>query len=71
LRCRDGTLYTRVTVDVVKRLEAHRHGVAAKYTRSRGPVTLRGASARPVAGAHARGGPSPAGTREESRRSPS
>ena len=40
LRCGDGTLYTGITVDLPKRLEAHRRGVAAKYTRSRRPVAL-------------------------------
>jgi putative endonuclease len=40
LRCRDGTLYTGIAADLHKRLEAHRRGVAAKYTRSRRPVTL-------------------------------
>jgi putative endonuclease len=40
LRCGDGTLYTGIAVDLEKRLEAHRRGVAAKYTRSRLPVTL-------------------------------
>jgi putative endonuclease len=40
LRCRDGTLYTGVTVDLERRLAAHRLGVGAKYTRSRRPVTL-------------------------------
>jgi putative endonuclease len=40
LRCRDGTLYTGIAVDVSKRVDAHRHGVGAKYTRSRLPVTL-------------------------------
>jgi putative endonuclease len=40
LRCRDRTLYTGITVDLRRRLEAHRRGVAAKYTRSRLPVTL-------------------------------
>ena len=40
LRCRDGTLYTGITVDVPKRLVAHRNGVGAKYTRGRLPVTL-------------------------------
>jgi putative endonuclease len=40
LRCRDGTLYTGIAVDLRRRLEAHRRGVAAKYTRSRRPVTL-------------------------------
>ena len=40
LRCRDGTLYTGVTVDLEVRLDAHRRGVAAKYTRSRRPLAL-------------------------------
>ena len=40
LRCRDGTLYTGITVDLRRRLEAHQRGVAAKYTHSRRPVTL-------------------------------
>lgn len=40
LRCRDGTLYTGITVDLEGRLDAHRRGVAAKYTRSRGPLAL-------------------------------
>ena len=40
LRCRDGTLYTGIAIDLRRRLEAHRRGVAAKYTRSRRPVTL-------------------------------
>lgn len=40
LRCGDGTLYTGITTDVEKRLEAHRSGRGAKYTRSRGPLEL-------------------------------
>lgn len=40
LRCGDGTLYTGVTVDLAKRLDAHQRGVAAKYTRARRPVIL-------------------------------
>jgi len=40
LRCRDGTLYAGVTVDLEARLDAHRRGVAAKYTRSRRPLVL-------------------------------
>ena len=40
LRCRDDTLYTGITVDLEGRLDAHRRGVAAKYTRSRRPLTL-------------------------------
>ena len=41
LRCRDDTLYTGITTDVEKRLEAHRSGRGAKYTRGRGPLKLR------------------------------
>lgn len=40
LRCGDGTLYTGITNDVEKRLEAHRSGRGAKYTRGRGPLEL-------------------------------
>ena len=40
LRCGDGTLYTGITTDVEKRLEAHRAGKGAKYTRGRGPLKL-------------------------------
>ncbi len=40
LRCCDGTLYAGVTVDLERRLDAHRRGVASKYTRSRLPVVL-------------------------------
>ena len=41
LRCRDGSLYTGYTNDIDKRVEAHNAGkLAAKYTRSRRPVTL-------------------------------
>lgn len=40
LRCRDNTLYTGITDDVPRRLEAHNAGKGAKYTRGRGPVTL-------------------------------
>ena len=38
LRCKDGTLYTGSTDDFSKRLEAHRQGKGAKYTRGRGPL---------------------------------
>lgn len=38
LRCRDGTLYTGSTDDFPKRLEAHRQGRGAKYTRGRSPL---------------------------------
>ena len=40
LRCKDGSLYTGITTDVEKRLEAHRRGKGAKYTRGRGPLEL-------------------------------
>ena len=40
LRCRDGSLYTGITTDVEKRLEAHRSGKGAKYTRGRGPLEI-------------------------------
>ena len=40
LRCGDGTLYTGITTDVEKRLEVHRSGKGAKYTRGRGPLEL-------------------------------
>lgn len=44
LRCADGTLYTGYAIDVEKRLREHNGEVnkkaAARYTRSRRPVTL-------------------------------
>lgn len=40
LRCGDGTLYTGVSTDVAARLEAHRSGKGAKYTKSRLPLEL-------------------------------
>ena len=38
LRCKDDTLYTGSTDDFPKRLQAHRQGKGAKYTRGRGPL---------------------------------
>ena len=40
LRCGDGTLYTGITNDVLRRVSAHQGGTASKYTRSRRPVSL-------------------------------
>ena len=40
LRCGDGTFYTGITTDVEKRLEVHRSGKGAKYTRGRAPLKL-------------------------------
>ena len=41
VECGDGSLYTGYTTDVSRRLEEHRTGTGAKYTRGRGPITLR------------------------------
>lgn len=41
LQCGDGTLYTGITDNFERRLKAHREGKGAKYTRGRGPLTLR------------------------------
>ncbi len=38
--CRDRSLYTGITNDLHKRLAAHQHGSASRYTRSRRPVRL-------------------------------
>lgn len=40
LECRDGTLYTGITDDVLRRLSQHEAGKGAKYTRGRGPLKL-------------------------------
>ncbi len=40
LRCRDGSLYCGIATDVTARLEVHRSGKGAKYTRGRGPLEL-------------------------------
>lgn len=34
LECKDGSLYTGITNDLSRRLEAHTDGVGAKYTKS-------------------------------------
>src|SRR5215211_2281467 len=39
-RCGDGTLYTGITTDPVRREAAHNAGRGASYTRSRRPVRL-------------------------------
>ena len=41
LECKDGTLYTGITDDLPRRMQAHASGKGAKYTRGRGPLTLR------------------------------
>ena len=40
LRCADGTLYTGITDDPERRLQAHNEGKGAKYTRGRRPVEM-------------------------------
>ena len=40
-RCADGTLYTGVARDVAARIAAHDAGKGARYTRGRGPLTVR------------------------------
>ena len=39
LRCADGTLYTGITPDLDRRLDAHNAGRGARYTRNRLPVS--------------------------------
>jgi len=41
VECRDGTLYTGIARDALRRVRTHNRGLGAKYTRSRLPVTLR------------------------------
>lgn len=41
LQCKDGSLYTGITDDLPRRLEAHGTPKGAKYTRGRGPFVLR------------------------------
>lgn len=41
LRCADGTLYTGITTDLVRRVKEHNSStLGAKYTRGRRPVAL-------------------------------
>lgn len=41
VECADNSLYTGITNDLPRRLEMHNQGKGARYTRGRGPVTLR------------------------------
>ena len=40
LLCGDGTYYTGIARDAEKRLEMHKSGKGAKYTRGRGPLQM-------------------------------
>lgn len=41
LECGDGTYYTGITNDISQRIQAHSDGAGARYTRGRGPFTLK------------------------------
>lgn len=41
LECADNSLYTGITNDLERRLEEHRTGRGAKYTKHRRPLTMR------------------------------
>lgn len=41
LSCGDDSLYTGIAIDVQSRLEQHSEGKGARYTRGRGPLTLK------------------------------
>lgn len=40
LRCVDGSLYTGITNDLIRRCRQHNEGKACRYTRGRGPIQL-------------------------------
>ena len=40
IECRDGSIYTGITVDVATRYDAHAAGKGARYTRSHPPQAL-------------------------------
>jgi len=40
LECSDGSLYTGITTDLIRRIKRHNEGRATKYTRIRKPVKL-------------------------------
>jgi putative endonuclease len=40
VRCRDGSLYTGVALDVERRVAEHNAGRGGRYTRSRAPVRI-------------------------------
>mgnify|MGYP002814477186 FL=1 len=52
--CRDGSIYTGITVDVAARYEAHVNGKGARYTRSHPPEQLLATIAYPDRSAAAR-----------------
>lgn len=40
VRCRDGSLYTGIALDVEKRLKTHSSGKGSRYIRSKLPIQL-------------------------------
>lgn len=40
VKCKDNTLYTGITNDLISRIQAHNKAKGAKYTRARMPVKL-------------------------------
>lgn len=51
LECADKSLYTGITNDLERRLEEHNTGKGAKYTKRRGPLTVRYAECQDTKGA--------------------
>lgn len=47
IECRDGSIYTGITVDVAARYAAHCEGKGARYTRSHAPARLLGVECHP------------------------
>ncbi len=47
IECRDGSIYTGITVDVAARYAAHCQGTGARYTRSHPPLRLLGYESHP------------------------
>ena len=47
IECRDGSIYTGITVDVAARYAAHVAGTGARYTRSHPPANLLGWESHP------------------------
>lgn len=40
LKCKDGSYYTGITLELERRLEQHKQGKASRYTRARLPVEM-------------------------------
>ncbi|HEX8591334.1 MAG TPA: GIY-YIG nuclease family protein [Candidatus Paceibacterota bacterium] len=40
IECSDGSLYTGITTDLVRRFKQHREGKGARYTRTHRPVRI-------------------------------